>query len=121
VSDDRLRAVHRPVAGDEFLLAPGEAVDPERAVNTDYRDPLAARDPRFAGRWLAGFAPVGNTELAVIVQQPYESAVEPDRTLALDLFLRGGVALALVVAALGTAGYAARREPAGKNRPAAAP
>ncbi|HEV3026836.1 MAG TPA: hypothetical protein VG457_04645, partial [Planctomycetota bacterium] len=42
----------------------------ERALGTGaYRDPFAERDPRYAGRWLAGMAPVGNTGFLVIVQQ----------------------------------------------------
>jgi hypothetical protein len=35
----------------------------------DYRDPFARRNPNYAGGWLAGFAPVGNTGFVVIVQQ----------------------------------------------------
>jgi hypothetical protein len=42
----------------------------ERALGTGaYTDPFAARDPHYAGRWLAGLAPVGNTGFLVIVQQ----------------------------------------------------
>jgi|SRR5579862_6883811 len=42
----------------------------ERAMGTrDYQDPFQERDPRYAGRWLAGLAPVGNTGFLVIVQQ----------------------------------------------------
>jgi serine/threonine-protein kinase len=122
VDGDHLRAVHRPGPGDEFRPAPVESGDPEHAISDHYRDPLAARDPKFRGRWLAGFAPVGNTELAVIVQQPYASAIEPDRAFALDLLLGNLVALALIVAALGAVGYAVRRgAPSAKKRPAGAP
>jgi serine/threonine-protein kinase len=38
----------------------------------DYRDPAAERHPEFAGRWIAGFAPVGNTGIVVIVQTPHD-------------------------------------------------
>jgi serine/threonine-protein kinase len=38
----------------------------------DYRDPTATRHPKYAGRWLAGFAPVGNTGLVVVVQTEYD-------------------------------------------------
>jgi serine/threonine-protein kinase len=35
----------------------------------DYADPFAAKDPAYAGHWLAGMAPVGNTGFLVLVQQ----------------------------------------------------
>lgn len=50
------------------------------APDDNYQDPVATRHPEYAGRWLAGFAPVPETELVVLVQQPYESAVSPQRT-----------------------------------------
>jgi hypothetical protein len=46
-------------------------------ADDDYADPVAAHHPEFAGRWLAGFAPVPDTQLVVLVQQPYEEAVAP--------------------------------------------
>jgi hypothetical protein len=70
--------------------------------------------PRYRGRWLAGIAPVGNTELTVIVQRRYDDAIEPRKSLGrhparpgrqchrarpgpyLDLFFWGGVLLCLV-------------------------
>ena len=45
----------------------------------EYADPVATRHPEYAGRWLAGFALVPDTELVVLVQQPYEEAVAPYR------------------------------------------
>jgi hypothetical protein len=45
----------------------------------DYTDPVAARHPEYAGRWLAGFAPVPDSDLIVLVQQPYEAAIAPQR------------------------------------------
>ena len=45
----------------------------------EYADPVATHHPEYAGRWLAGFAPVPDTELVVLVQQPYEEAVAPYR------------------------------------------
>jgi serine/threonine protein kinase len=42
----------------------------ERALGTgNYADPFSERDTRYAGRWRAGLAPVGNTGFLVIVQQ----------------------------------------------------
>jgi hypothetical protein len=49
------------------------------AADDDYADPVADRHPEYAGRWLAGFAPVPATELVVLVQQPYDEAVAPHR------------------------------------------
>src|SRR5262249_1069802 len=36
--------------------------DSRQGTDAHYRDPVAERLPEYAGRWLAGFAPVGNTE-----------------------------------------------------------
>ena len=50
------------------------------AANRNYRDPLAALNPSFAGRWLTGSARVGDTNLVVVVQQKYDDAVSPQRS-----------------------------------------
>jgi hypothetical protein len=71
--------------------------EPERAADSAYEDPLGEHDEHYRGRWLAGFAPVGNTELVVLVQQRYDEAIKPDRTLARNVILWGGTALALGV------------------------
>lgn len=44
----------------------------------DYVDPVGSVHDRFRGRWIAGFAPVGNTGIVVIVQQHYEEAMRED-------------------------------------------
>jgi serine/threonine-protein kinase len=49
-------------------------------ADDEYADPVAVRHPEYAGRWLAGFAPVPDSELVVLVQQQYDSAVDPQRT-----------------------------------------
>lgn len=56
------------------------------ADTDDYRDPLApfaplARPDNYVERWLAAFAPVGNTNWAVIVQTPYDVSFQFDREL----------------------------------------
>jgi serine/threonine-protein kinase len=69
----------------------------------DYADPLAARNPEYAGRWLAGFAPVPDTELVVLVQQPYSEAVAPYRAFIrrfLEWVAGTAVVAALVVTCL---------------------
>lgn len=66
--------------------------EPERALEDDYRT-----DPGAGERWLAGFAPVGDTGYAVIVQTRYEAALEvPQRAF---MSVLGGSARVL---ALGT-------------------
>jgi serine/threonine-protein kinase len=47
----------------------------------DYRDPFAATNPDYAGRWLTGSARVGNSELVVVVQQRYSDSITPHRSL----------------------------------------
>lgn len=42
------------------------------ASSDDYSDPVGERNSRYAGRWIAGFAPVGNTGLIVVVQTSAE-------------------------------------------------
>jgi serine/threonine-protein kinase len=69
----------------------------------DYADPVAARHPQFAGRWLAGFADVPGTELVVLVQQPYEEAVAPYRAFFrrfLEWVGGAGIVAALLVAGM---------------------
>ena len=69
----------------------------------DYADPAAARHPEYAGRWLAGFAPVPDTELVVLVQQPYQEAVAPYRAFFrrfLEWVAGAAVGAAILVASL---------------------
>jgi serine/threonine-protein kinase len=73
VSSAQLQAVRRQAKGNEFELPDlRQATGPQQAMDRDYRDPMAAQDTGYAGRQLAGFAPVGNTEFVVIVQQRYD-------------------------------------------------
>ena len=102
--------VEQPRPGGEFRLPePGHVADPDRSIDADYRDPLGTRHPAFAGRMVAGFAPVGGTELAVIVQQRYDTAVSPDSILALNLALWGGLALGLGALIIGLTAQGLRR------------
>ena len=58
--------------------------DPFLAPEDDYRDAVAAVDQNYAGRWIAGFAPVGNTGFIVVVQQRFEDAVSLDQETCLE-------------------------------------
>ena len=81
---------------DQLTLAEAQAV----LSDDDYRDPV----PGFGGRWLAGFAPVGNTGYVMVVQTRYSAIVDPDWTLfwrlvkwvALPLLV-GGLAINLLL------------------------
>ena len=69
VDAQAIRGLARRRCDREFSEA---AFDDIEAQDDAYRDPLSARDAAYAGRWLAGFAPVGNTGFVVVVQQKYE-------------------------------------------------
>jgi hypothetical protein len=81
------------------------------AADEDYADPVAATHPEYAGRWLAGFAPVPGTELVVLVQQRYDQAVAPQGAFLRHLLAWVGGAFGLAI--LLVAGlWLARRRPA---------
>jgi serine/threonine-protein kinase len=102
LSNERLRAVRQPRPGDEFQLPEVEGRPPlDEVTDRWYRDPVAARDLEFGGRWLAAFAPVGNTEFVVIVQQRYDQLVDFDQKLFRDLLLWAGGAVAVGLAFVG--------------------
>ena len=76
----------------------------------DWRDPLAERDPvKYGGDFLAGIAPVGHTDLAVIVQSRADEATELDADPRLRLVSWSGVAVALLGLAFAAASAARRR------------
>jgi hypothetical protein len=89
--------------GDQFSL-PGAKSAP---TDDNYRDPI----PGFEGRWLAGFAPVGNTGYVVVVQTRY-SAILEDQTLLLRLLTWAGVPLLLGGLAINLLLFFFRRRPA---------
>jgi hypothetical protein len=82
---------------------------PEQTLADDnHTDPV----PGFEGRWLAGFAPVGHTGYAVIVQTRYEAPLELPRRALFSMLGWCGAALglgaALVFVAARLLGSAAR-------------
>ncbi|AUX45280.1 uncharacterized protein SOCE26_067610 [Sorangium cellulosum] len=89
---------------DQLRLPPPDRV----AAVADWRDPLAERDPaKYGGVWLAGLAPVGHTELVVVVQSRADEATALDADPRLRLVAWSGVAVALL--GLAFAATAARR------------
>ncbi|QDT55012.1 Serine/threonine-protein kinase PrkC [Caulifigura coniformis] len=77
-----------------------------------YDDPIARTDERYAGPWLAAFAPVGKTGWYAIVQERRSSAVGPVQNLR-QVFVQYGagalVAMTAVFALLGTLLWRASR------------
>jgi hypothetical protein len=71
-------------------------------TDDDYRDPVAKVVEGYAGRWIAGFAPVGNTGFIVIVQQRFEDAVGLESSTLWTLALWSALAslVAIVILAL---------------------
>lgn len=92
IDNRRLRTIlERQLTANELdLPASAPNLDVNRDVDSTYRDPVASRYSKYDGRWLAGFAPVGNTEFAIIVQQRYDEAIPPD-----DSVLWSGAAVLL--------------------------
>jgi eukaryotic-like serine/threonine-protein kinase len=97
VGSDRLLVIHQPRPGNEFQLPDPQGGRATDAMDHDYRDPFAERDRQYAGSWLAGFAPVGNTGLVVIVQQRRDEAIPFDAGVWWTLAAIGGGVLFLAI------------------------
>jgi len=99
---DRFRLFRGSQGLDEFTLPDStESLDPALNMDRHYEDPVGAYDERYRGRWLAGCAPVGNTEFMVIVQQRYDESIGPEHTSVLSMAIGGLVALFLAALAIG--------------------
>jgi hypothetical protein len=70
----------------------------------NYIDPVSSVAKEYAGRWIAGFAPVGNTGFVVVVQQRFEDAVSLESStlwnLAVWSFLASLVAAVILLTLL---------------------
>jgi serine/threonine-protein kinase len=88
IPSDRIGEIIRQRPGGEFQL---HELDPKRASDSSYEDPIDH------SRQLVGFAQVGNTELIVMVQQPYDQAVESQITWAVTLVASIGLVTFLVL------------------------
>jgi hypothetical protein len=100
---EKLGIVPKPRGGNVFDESPDiQDIDPERARSRNYYDPIAPQDQDYEGRMLAGFAPVGNTGLLVIVQRRYDQAIEQGKQVVAYRVLWGGNLLGILI--LGTAG-----------------
>jgi hypothetical protein len=65
-----------------------------------YIDPVSSVASEYGGRWIAGFAPVGNTGFGVVVQQRFEDAVSLGSSILWNLVLWSALASLVVVAIL---------------------
>ncbi len=66
----------------------------------NYIDPVSSVAKEYAGRWIAGFAPVGNTSFVVVVQQRFEEAVSLESSTLWNLALWSALASLVAVAIL---------------------
>jgi hypothetical protein len=81
--------------------------DPEPIIDDAHRDAV----PGFEGRWLAGFAPVGDTGFVVIVQTRYDAALKPNTRLSRRLAWQGSAVILVWLAACGTFLWRSVRRP----------
>ena len=77
-----------PLADSQLQISPDD----------DYKDPVSSVLSEYGGRWIAGFAPVGNTGFVVVVQQRFEDAVSLESSTLWSLALWS--VLASIVAAV---------------------
>ncbi len=70
-------------------------IDPDPITDDEHHDPV----PGFEGRWLAGFAPVGDTGFVVIVQTRHDAALKPNTRLSRRLAWWGSAVILLWLAA----------------------
>lgn len=79
-----------------------ELAQPKPSIFQDnnYADPAASVAPEYAGRWIAGFAPVGNTGFIVAVQERFEDAVSLEPSTVWSLVLGSAFASAVAIAIL---------------------
>jgi serine/threonine-protein kinase len=78
---------------------PAERVRKDLTGDEDYEDPVGPSDPAYSGRWVAGFAPVRDTEFFVIVQQRAPRSGQDPVSLVNDSALWVGLSLLAALAA----------------------
>ena len=86
LENEQVRRLDEASRGAQRIERPLGLPPPSLVTSSDdYRDPVADPYSRYDGRWLAGFAPVGNTGMVVIVQTREAEALESERSLAKQL------------------------------------
>lgn len=103
----------------QLLLADPNAV----AFDESFCDPIMdgpcedASGKTRPGRWLAGFAPIGNTGFVAIVETPRETAARPNQTLLRRLLVWGVLPFMLGTAIVaGVVGIARRKSKRAANQ-----
>src|SRR2546428_12896211 len=88
----RTQWIHAEELNDSKLLLP---------ARDDYADPVGSIQKEYQGRWIAGFASVGNTGFVVVVQQSYKEAraVDPSTFWNLTVWTAAVIFLAVVIVA----------------------
>jgi hypothetical protein len=66
----------------------------------DYEDPVASVLGEYTARWIAGFAPVGNTGFVILVQQRYDEALALDPSTSTRLIAGSTLVVILTTAIL---------------------
>ena len=80
---------------------PPSKIGPSGRGNQSQSDAAAAVDKTYEGRWIAGFAPVGNTGFVVVVQQRFDDAVSLEASTFWRLALWSALASLVALAILG--------------------
>ena len=52
-----------------------ECITEDYCIDDDYYDPVAPLNEQYTGRWIAGFAPVEDSEFIVVVQRRYSQVI----------------------------------------------
>jgi hypothetical protein len=83
-------------------IQPSQLSDSKLQIPPDdnYLDPVSSVAREYAGRWIAGFAPVGNTGFVVVVQQRFEDAVSLESSTFWSLALWSALASLVAVGIL---------------------
>jgi len=64
----------------------------------DYTDSVGSYFPEYQGRWIAAFAPIGNTGFFVIVQQRFDEALKIDPFVSWNLAVGIALTICIVIA-----------------------
>jgi eukaryotic-like serine/threonine-protein kinase len=86
-----------PINDPQFQLSDSKL---QISPDDNYLDPVSSVAKEYAGRWIAGFAPVGNTGFVVVVQQRFADAVSLESSTLWNLALWSALASVVAVAIL---------------------
>jgi len=110
---ERQRLKRQPFFDELDLPGSNAILDLGRITDSNYIDPVAARDRDwYQGRWLAGFAPIGNTEFGIIVQKRYDEVIPVDY----GIILTGAAVLLGALLMVAVAWFAFQRLAAGREK-----